>query len=61
MTEDEYEKKVSSILEDLIFHTIKNYTNPEIKPERIVRKNIHNNLLKSFIGSIYEEIFEKKI
>ena len=61
MNEDEYEKKISSILEDLIFHTIKNYTNPEAKNESIVRKNIHNNLLKSFIGSIYEEIFEKKI
>jgi hypothetical protein len=59
--EDEYEKEISIILEDLVFHTMKNYTNPEAKPASIVRKNIHNNLLKSFIGSIYEEIFEKKI
>ena len=57
MTEDEYEKQINEILEDLIFHTIKNFTNPYPKTKDIVRKNIIKFI---YIGSIYEKIFKKK-
>ena len=49
--EDEYEKKINVILQELVYNTIKN------EPKNIVRNNRNNKIIK--IATIYEKMFKK--